>query len=316
MTDWVRSNGIAALDAETLEPGPGLPQHRRVLRATCCPPGPRSTSPRRTGPATTRSGAPYWDSTSRIRAFDPRTGDLLPRLSRRVRNLSAATTIGNRLYVARRLESDVRFPLNQVDVYGPTGRKVASYPVPLRGYVTALTSIRGDLVVAGSFKRTSSNGGLRNTAMIRIDARNGHRRPGFDPKIHGPVYDVVAHGGSLYASGIFKQVFQSAHGARPGLVKLSATSGLDAGFRPADFRGPRSEVRLTPLGDVLYVDGWSTRFLDAATGKKVPSPSGSADLTSVVTAPGGGYTYATSLSPNLGGSTYPPDRHPGDAGAR
>ena len=305
MTDWVRSNGIAALDAGTLDPDPGfrnavesyedLLPTRAALYVTATH-----------GTGYDKEQLAYWDATSRIRAFDPRTGHLLPRLSRRVRNLSAATTIGNKLYVARRLESDERFPLNQVDVYSPTGRQIASYPVPLRGYVTALTSIRGDLVVAGSFKRTSSNGGPRNTAMIRIDARNGHRRPGFDPKIHGPVYDVVAHGGSLYASGIFKQVFQSAHGARPGLVKLSATSGLDADFRPTDFRGPRSEVRLTTLGDVLYVDGWSSRFLDAATGKKVPSPSGSADLTSVVTAPGGGYTYATSLSPNLGGSTYPP----------
>jgi hypothetical protein len=305
MTDWVRSNGIAALDADTLEPDPGfrtsVPSYEDLLPTRAA----LYVTPTH-GTGYDKEQPPYWTDTARIHAFDPRTGDLLPRLSRRVRNLSAVTTIGNRLYVARRLESDVSFPLNQVDVYGPKGRKVASYPVPLRGYVTALTGIRGDLVVAGSFKRTSGNGGLRNTAMIRIDAGNGHRRPGFDPKIHGPVYDVVAHQGSLYASGIFKQVFQSAHGARPGLVKLSATSGLDAAFRPTGFRGLRSEIRLTPLDDVLYVDGWSARFVDTTTGKRVSSPSGSADLTSVVTAPGGGYTYATSLSPNLGGSTYPP----------
>ena len=305
MTEWVRSNGIAALDADTLGPDPGFRNSVEAYEDLLPTRAALYVTPTH-GSGYAKELPAYWDSTSRIRAFDPRTGRLLPRLSQRVRNLSAATTVGNRLYVARRLESDMRFPRNQVDVYNPKGRQVASYPIPLPGYVTALTSIRGDLVVAGSFKRTSANGGPRNTAMIRIDARNGHRRPGFDPKIHGPVYDVVAQGGSLYASGIFKQVFQSAQGARPGLVKLSATSGLDAGFRPAGFPGLRSEVRLTPLDDVLYVDGRSDRFLDTTTGKKVASPAGSAYLTSVVTAPGGGYTYATSLSPNIGGRTYPP----------
>ena len=306
MTDWVRSNGIAALDADTLEPDPGFRNTVQSYEDLLPTRAALYVTPTHgTGYDDERQPA-YWEFASRIHAFDPRSGRLLPRLSRRVRNLSAVTTVGDKLYVARRLESDENFPRNQVDVYGPKGRRVASYPVPLRGYVTALTSVRGDLVVAGSFKRTSSNGGPRNTAMIRIDARNGHRRPGFDPKIHGPVYDVVAHQGSLYASGIFNQVFQSQQGARPGLVKLSATSGLDADFRPARLRGLRSEVRLTPLDDVLYVDGWSSRFVDTTTGRKVPSPTGSAGLTSVVTAPGGGYTYATSLSPNLGGSTYPP----------
>lgn len=306
MTDWVRSNGIAALDADTLEPDP---RFRNSVQAYA------DVLPTRAAlyVTTTHSKGydddrppPYSNDTSRIYAFDPQSGRLLPRLSRRVRNISAVTTVGNRLYVARRLESDVNFPRNRVDVYGPKGRKSASFPIPTRGYVTALTSIGGDLVVAGSFKRTLSNGGPRNTAMLRLDARNGHRRPGFDPKINGPVYDVVAHRGSLFASGIFKQVFQSSQGARPGLVKLSATSGLDAGFRPGRFRGNRSELRLMPLDDVLYVDGASARFLDTTTAAKVPSPSTPAYLTSIVTAPGGGYTYATSLSPNIGGSTYPP----------
>jgi hypothetical protein len=304
MTDWVRSNGIAAVDASSLEPDPGF-RNSVETYADLLPTRAALYVTTTHGSGYDRERPPYWTDTSRIHAFDPDTGDLFPRLSRRVRNLSAVTTIGNRLYVARRLESDVNFPRNQVDVYGPKGGKVASYPIPLRGYVTAMTSVRGDLVVAGSFKRTTRSGGPADTAMLRLDPRNGHRRAGFDPKINGPVYDVVAHRGSLYASGIFKQVFQSAQGARPGLVKLSASSGLDTGFRPARFRGNRSELRLTALDDVLYADGASTRFLDMRTGKKVTSPSGSAYLTSIVTAPGG-YVYATSRTPNIGGRTYPP----------
>jgi hypothetical protein len=306
MTDWVRSNGITAVDADTLEPDPGFRNSVETYDDLLPTRAALYVTPTHGSGYDGDRPTAYWPGSSRIRAFDPQTGKLLPRLSRGVRNLSAVTTIGNRLVVARRLENDVNFPRNQVDVYGPKGGKVASFPIPLRGYVTALTSVRGDLVVAGSFKRTTRNGGPADTALLRLDPRTGKRRPGFDPKINGPVYDVVEHGGSLYASGIFRKLFQSTGGARPGLVKLSATSGLDTGFRPAAFRGNRSELRLIPLDDVLYVDGASTRFLDTTTGKKVPSPSAPAYLTSIVTAPGGGYTYATSRTPNLGGSDYPP----------
>lgn len=304
MTDWVRSNGIAALDAKTLKPDPGFRTTGQAYDDLLPTAAALYVSTTHSGGYESDPELGLWsDFSSRIRAFDPQTGKALPRLSHRVRNISAVTTIGNKLYVARRLQNDVRFPRNQVDVYNARGRKVHSFQVPLRGYVTSMSRIGGDLVVAGSFKRTTRAGAPRNTAMIRIDARNGHRRPGFDPRINGPVYDVVAQGDVLYASGIFARVLQDAHGARPGLVKLWKTSALDLTFRPRHFGGQRYALRLTPLDDLLWVDGGSVPFVSTTTGKKAAAPS--AYVSSVASAPGGGYTYATSRSPNIGGSTYP-----------
>ena len=232
---------------------------------------------------------------------------MLPDLARKVRNLSGATTIGDKLYVARRLESNVKFPRNRVDVYN-AARHAGWTPscCPLRGYVTTLTTIQGDLVAAGSFKRSTSAGGPRNTAMIRIDPATGERRPSFDPKIHGPVYDVVAQGGSLFASGLFKEVFQLEDSDRPGLTKMSAQSRQDGTFTPNGFGGNRVLMRLHAAGDLIFIDGGPQRFLDASTGEQVPPPGGPGTYASAFATAPGGYTFADSLYPNLGGSSYSP----------
>jgi hypothetical protein len=310
MTDWIRSNGIAVLDADTLEPDPSFQVKAYAYGDPILSPSALYVTPNHFQGFDKRPDSPhlYYSYNSRLRAFDPDTGAALPDLTRSVHNLTGATAIGDRLYVARRLESDVKFPLNRVDVYNAAGHRVDTFLVPLRGYVTTLTSIDGDLVAAGSFKRTSSNGGPRNTAILRIDPATGDRRPSFDPKIHGPVYDVVAQGGSLYASGLFKEVFQLADSDRPGLTKMSAQSRQDGAFTPASFEGNRVLMRLHVDGDLLFVnEGLVPRFLDATTGEHVPALGGnSAFPTAFATAPGGGYTYAAQLFPNLGGSSYNP----------
>lgn len=305
LTDFVRTAGIAALDAETLEPVPGFAVTRRAYGDLV--PGDGVLFVATThflGYDPSRAAAASHDFYSRftwpVRAFDATTGAALPRRSLRVRDLTGITTIGDRLYVARRLDSDVRFPRNRVDVYGPTGARVASYRLPLRGYVTQLSSVGGDLVAAGSFKAQP----IRDTAMIRVDPRTGKRRGWFDPKIDGPVYDVASDGSSLYAAGLFSRVYQGSDFTSPGLTMVNGRSRRSSAFLPEAFTGNRVLVRVTPLGDLLWVDGASRRFLDARTGAEVPDPTDGwgGRLWSITgsDAPGG-LAFTSWIEPNLGG---------------
>lgn len=305
MTDWTVSNGIAALDADTLEPLPGFRVRPYAIGDLIVAPSAVYVAPTHFEGFDNRSGSPhyFYDYTSRIRAFDPETGAQLDDLTLRVRNLTGATVIGDRFYVARRLDRDERFPRNRVDVYDATGRHVHSFAIPLRGYVTTLSSIGGDLVVAGSFRRSTSAGSPRNTAMLRLDPRTGARRTSFDPRIHGPVYDVVAQGGSLFASGLFKEVYQGVDMGRPGIVKLTARSRKDETFAPHGFAANRVLMRLHAVGDLLFVEGSRQRFLDLGTGEQVDSPTGGPAyaVRSIATAPGGGYYFSSEIYPNVGG---------------
>jgi hypothetical protein len=66
-------------------------------------------------------------------------------------------------------------------------------------------------------------------------------------------------------------------------------------------------MRLHVAGDLLFVGDGPQRFFDTTTGEHVVSPFGpDAYPSAVVTAPGGGYSFASGLSPNLGGNTYIP----------
>jgi hypothetical protein len=304
MTRWSRTNGLAALDATTLDPVPGFRVAPYAYGDLAVSPSALYVAPNHFQGFDKRPDSPhlYYSYRSRISAFDPETGTRLPDLTRSVRNLSGVTVIGDRLYVARRLEGDVKFPRNAVDVYDGTGRLVRSFDVPLRGYVTTLETIRGDLLVAGSFKRSTRAGYPRNTALLRLDPRTGARRGGFDPKIHGPVYDVVVQGSSIYASGLFHQVFSGFDGDRPGLVKLDPRSQNDQTFAPDGFAGNRVLVRLTAAGDVVFVAGSRPRFVDATTGARVDSPNGAEPWTvDAITTTPGGHAWAGRLHPNLGG---------------
>jgi hypothetical protein len=308
MTDWIRSNGVALLDADTLEPVRTFHAKAYSYGDPILTPSTLYVAPNHFQGFDKRPGSThlYYNYSSRIRAYDPDTGAELAGSPRSVPNLSGVTAIGDRLYVAQRLENDVKFPRNQIDVYNAAGHNVDSFRVPLRGYITTLTTVGGDLVAGGSFKRTAPQGGPRNTAIVRMDPATGARRPSFDPHINGPVYDLVPQDGSLFASGLFKQVFELEDSARPGLTKLSAQSAQDGAFAPTSFGGNRVLMRLHAAGDLLYVNGGVLRFFDATTGKHVADPTPAGTYPSAFTTGPGGYTYGASIDPNIGGRTYNP----------
>ncbi len=307
MSDWVHTSNVAALDATTLEPVPGFRVSSRPYGdLTVTSDALYLASNHFQGYDSFDPKHPYYQYTSSVLAFDPDTGAALPRLSRKVRNLAGVTTIGDRLYVAERLDSDIKFPRNRITVYNSQGHQVRSFQVPLLGYVSTLSSIDGDLLLGGSFKRKSSNGGLRNTAMIRVDAANGDRRPYFDPHIHGPVYDIAVQDSSIFANGLFQKVFEGSDVKSRGITKMSARSTKDDQFAtPSNFNGAGYSTRIRALGSVLWFDTYRDRFLDTDSGAFVPSPVPESHPWAVTTKPGG-YAYASNIYTNLNGQGFLP----------
>lgn len=269
LADPHRTSGLAALDADTLLPVPGF----------------RATGPIRYGDLTVSSNALYvapthfhgytrphppyfWNTTATVHAYDRQTGATLPGSTRKVKGLTGITAVGDRLVVAQRLQNDVRYPRNRITVYGPTGAEVTSWQVPLRGYVTHLNSVRGDLLVAGSFKRTAPNGGPRDTALLRLDLQTGKRRAYFDTYIDGPVGDVAVQGGSIFATGLFDEVNQI-RGDFPGLAKFDSRSSVNGQFDPV-VRSTNSASSTVPIGSgVVWADADPQNFLDSTTGENL-----------------------------------------------
>ena len=61
-------------------------------------------------------------------------------------------------------------------------------------------------------------------------------------------------------------------------------------------------LRVSPLGRLLWVDGGSTPFLDAATGAVAPDPTdGWADRVQSITGTDGALAFTSWIEPNLGG---------------
>ena len=307
LDDPVATRGIAALDATTLEPVPGFHVTKQPWWGDLvAAPNALYVGPTHFYGYWPGSGD-YEPSTDRIQAYDPDTGAADPaRTHRRIVDLTGFTTLGNRLVVARRLENDVKFPRNRITVYAADGSRERSFLLPLRGYISYLTTVDGDLLAVGSFKRRSPSGGPRDTAMLRFSARDGARRAYFDPKIHGPVYDAVVQGRSIYASGLFHQVFQGLDQDRPGLTKMDLRSRKSEQFQPAPFAANRVLLRLSAVGDQLWVGGFHSAFLDAATGEDVTDPTdGRADDLSSVVRVDGGLDFGTVLyGVNIAGSSW------------
>ena len=305
----VSTQGIAALDATTLEPVPGFRVTKQpwwgdlVVAPNALYVGPThfyGYDPHAANP-------PYFTArTDKVRAYDPDTGAVDRSRTHTVRNLTGLTTVGNDLVVAQRLEDDVKFPRNRIVVYGPDGTRLRAFPVPLRGYISSLTSVNGDLLAIGSFKRSTAEGFPRNTAMVRFRFADGARRTYFDPKIGGPVYDAAVQGRTIFASGLFHRVFQGLDFDRPGLTRMTARSGKSEQFRPASFAANRVLLRLSALGDTLWVGGFHSAFLDATTGAAVADPTGGrADDISSVVRTHGGLDFGTVLyGVNIGGSSW------------
>ncbi|GAB3201498.1 hypothetical protein GCM10027062_23930 [Nocardioides hungaricus] len=271
LRDPQRTRGLAALDAETLEPVRGFrAQAQRAYGELTVAPNALYVAPRHFLGYDSRM--PYYrPSTDTIRAFDPKTGAADPkRTLTKVEDLTGLTVLGSRLVVAQRLRDDVRFPSNRITVYRPNGAKAWSFKVPLRGYITNLDVVDGDLLVAGSFKRTAPNGGPRNTALLRLDPRTGQRRAYFDPRIDGPVNDVSVWGDAIYASGLFTKVHQGLDQDRPGLVRLDGRSTKSERFDPVVMGGTDWRQRAVAIGpDLVWADASPKNFLDATTGERV-----------------------------------------------
>lgn len=308
LDDPATTRSIAALDATTLEPVPGFHVTRQpwwdelVAAPNAIYAGPTHFY----GYNPDAAAPPYFTSrTDRIQAYDPDTGAVDRKRTHVVENLTGVTTVGSALVIAQRLEDDVRFPRNRITVYAADGTKARSFPVPLRGYISYLTSVDGDLLAVGSFKRSTAEGYPRNTAMVRFGFRDGARRAYFDPKIDGPVYDAAVQGRTIFASGLFHQVFQGVDMDRPGLTRMNARSGKSEEFRPASFESNRVLLRLSAVGDRLWVGWFRNAFLDAATGEVVPDPTGDApDITSVVRTRDG-LDFGTRLyGVNIAGSSW------------
>ncbi len=271
LDDVQRTAGLAALDAETLEPRAGF--RARGLRSY----GGLTVAPNAiyVAPTHSRGYFPaqpyYYGSVDTVAAFDPATGAPDPRRSQtKVKNLTGLTVLGSRLVIAQRLQDDVKFPANRITVFAPSGKKAWSFKVPLKGYITRLAVVDGDLLVAGSFKRTAPNGGPRNTALLRLDPRTGERRAYFDPHIHGPVNDLSVVGRSIFATGLFTKVFAGLDQDRPGLVKLNARSGKSEQFVPDITGGKNWAQRAIAIGpDLVWSEGYERTFLDATTGARV-----------------------------------------------
>ncbi|MGB0100878.1 MAG: hypothetical protein WBP61_11425 [Nocardioides sp.] len=276
LDDPVRTKRIAALDAATLEPVPGFRgrgswHHGELVVA----PNAVYVGVTHQMGFVPKSRGPYYpDTTSTVRAYDPATGRRDPQRTHRVKDLTGVTTRGRSLVVAQRLQDDVRFPRNRITVYRPDGRKARSFRVPLRGYITEIATVRGDLLLAGSFRRTSTSGGPRNTAMIRIDPTTGKRRAWFDPRIHGPVQDVSVWGKAIYASGLFTRVHQGSDQARPGLTKMDLRSRVIERFQPQILGGHNVFQGATAVGDLVFSTAYPQTFLDARTGDAVADPTG------------------------------------------
>lgn len=126
--------------------------------------------------------------TGNVTAFDPDTGSVVPRLSvRQVVGLTGVTAFDGRLYVARRLGRDARYPRVRIDVYSQrTGARVDRFLLPRRGYVTTLTHVRGRLLAAGSFRHTRGDGTPAHSAILQVDPRTGRLFGGFDPQLDVP----------------------------------------------------------------------------------------------------------------------------------
>ncbi|GAA4379905.1 hypothetical protein GCM10023146_39680 [Nocardioides caricicola] len=305
MTDAVRTSGVAAFDAKTLDPIPGFRADENTWGDLFVGAGAvwvADTNHYGYDPSATaaENGTFFYDWTDDVVALDPDTGARLAERSLRVKNLTGITTIGNRLYVARRLENDHRFPRNRIDVYGPSGTKVDSFLVQRRGYITELSSMGGDLLAAGSF-----DGRRLLSAVIKIDPTNGKVRPSFDPMINGPVYDLARSGNGMVATGLFKEVWggYDATWKRPGLERMRANGITDTRFLPKSFEGNRVLLRVQPIGDLLWVDGASRAFLDATTGKPVADPIPGVSPWWVAGVSSDDLAYTSLIYPNLGGRT-------------
>lgn len=285
MTDAVRAPGFAALDAETLLPIASFTPRRNgyandlvagqdvvYLAPTHFEGYGRYTEDGRT--------LWYWSRTDRIRAVDAVTGTARPELALRVRDLCGVTTIGDELYVAQRLRNDQKFPRTRISVYSEaTGELTRRFRLPLRGYVSELSSIDGQLLAAGSFRRFREDGQPAHLAVIEVSPRDGALSQQFDLHTHGPVGDVEVQGNDIYVAGLYDRVQDGTRRVDlPGLARFDRSptgfAELVRRFQPPKRLDRVGIPEVTGLGDALLLHTYGSWFLDADLGARLPDPTG------------------------------------------
>lgn len=135
---------------------------------------------------------------------------------------------GDRLFVAYPVGAlDSLWHRNDVRVLSSrTGRRLAGYELPYRGYVEALLPHRGQLFVGGSFLRTWSDGRPRNLATMALDPMTGAIDDGFDAHTNGPVESLVGFRDRLYLGGYYDVAYGL---ERPGQSSAYDNTGAIAG---------------------------------------------------------------------------------------
>ena len=244
---------------------------------------------------------PYEPTRSTIDVLDPVTG--VPTHAfhlRGVRNLSGIAVSRSSLFVAQRVESNIRFPHNVVTVYDiHTGRVQHRWRVPLSGYIAQLTVADGRLYAAGSFKRTRPSGQAANLAISALDPATGRLLTTFDAHADGPVYALAPKGRQLYLAGLFGQVGGSPRG---GLAAVDvANGGLDRNFSPTIKAG--NNTTLTPLPQDLFLQNpFGALFVRYDNGALNPHAAGGLRrfITATAARPGGLLVGGTILTPLQG----------------
>jgi PQQ-like domain len=246
---------------------------------------------------------PYEPTRSSIEMLDPATG--LPTHALRLRSVSNVSGIAlsrSSLFVAQRIESNIRFPHNVVTVYDlHSGRTEHRWRLPLAGYITQLAVADGRLYAAGSFKRTRSNGQQANLAIAALDPATGRLLTIFDPHANGPVYALASKGRELYFAGLFGQVGGYRRG---GLAAVDLVGGsLDRGFTPT-IRGDNSTTLTSLPLDLFLQNPFGAFFVRYGTGSLNADAAGGLHrfITATAPTPHGLLIGATILTPLQGQS--------------
>lgn len=148
--------------------------------------------------------------------------------------------------------------------------------------------------------------------LVAFSATTGALSTSFTPSFDGPVYALLATGGSVYVGGSFDTVNGT---ARPAIAKLDAATGaLDTGFQPSAVPGGRvSEIRL--VGGRLLVGGTfgrnlvalnpttgaNTRYVDLAIDGKLPLSASKTEVYRFAVNPAGTRLVAVGNFTSVGG---------------
>ncbi|MEA2495292.1 MAG: hypothetical protein QOJ29_3203 [Thermoleophilaceae bacterium] len=206
----------------------------------------------------------------------------------------------DRIYVGHVLGNPKTvWPRSRIDVLSATtGRRIRSYKLPLKGYLTALAMRDGKLYAGGSFRRFRF-GHPAHLATLALNPLTGAMDKSFDAHTNGPVYGIGVAGQNLYLSGIFNRVSPL---RRVSIAAVDARHGfVDARFRVAGTHFNQTQLQFGPpleldtgLLNVGPPDGYypfSVSPVDATTGRRIPIPFQPDGYQTLL--PVGGRYYAT-----------------------